>query len=85
MKIIKNFTFREIILQLRETTKASLEAETDAATVLHQTCILIYYTVNNVVLNAPGRFVPMILDALKANLISESHKRLADFQSKNLN
>jgi len=73
---------KEIILQLRETTKASLEAETDAATVLHQTCILIYYTVNNVVLNAPGRFVPMILDALKANLISESHKRLADFQTK---
>ena len=78
------FAIREILLQLRESTKASLEAESDPATVLHETCVLVYYMVNNTILNAPGRCVPMILDALKTSINPESHKKLTDFQSNNI-
>lgn len=81
-----NFCFlspkREVLLQLRESTKASLESETDAATVLHLVCTLLFYYSTNHFLNSPGRCVPNILEYIKADLADENlYIKLVNFQS----
>lgn len=70
-----------MILQLRESTKESLNKEEDPAAVLHQVCVLLYHHSTGHVLNAPGRCVPSILDALKSDLKSDAFNKLTDFQS----
>lgn len=83
LSIKKNDTKREkeILLQLRESTKASLEAEKDAATVLQLTAILLYQQSTGQMVNAPGRCVPNIIENLRPSLSEEVFGKLIDFQN----
>ncbi len=60
----------------------SLEKETDAAIILQLTCILLYHQSKGVILNLPGRIVPIVLEALKDDVIEEQFSKLIKFQSK---
>jgi hypothetical protein len=71
-----------MILQLRESTKASLESESDAATVLHLTCTLLFFHSTGQILNAPGRCVPNMLEFLREDILDETSNKLIYFQSK---
>lgn len=75
---------KEISLQLRESTKAALESEKDPATILHLTCTLLYYYATNHMLNAPGRCVPNILEALRSGIKEETFDKLIGFQSESI-
>ncbi|CAF0946717.1 unnamed protein product [Brachionus calyciflorus] len=72
---------KEVLLQLRESTKESLNEEKDPATVLHLVCLLLFYFSTNQFLNAPGRCVPNILEFLRTNLIDETYTKLIYFQN----
>lgn len=67
-------------MQLRENIKASLEKETDPAAILQQVCILMYYYSTGFMLNFPGRLVPTVLEAIKAEIDSEHYSKLIKFQ-----
>jgi hypothetical protein len=73
---------REIVLQHRESTKMSLEKEKDPAAILQQTCMLLYHQSTGMIVNFPGRMVPMILETLKPVVHAEKFDKLHDFQSK---
>jgi hypothetical protein len=83
--MISFFFSREMILQLRENTKASLEAENDPATVLHLASTMLFYHSTGLILNAPGRCVPNILEFLKDRIQADVHAKLVHFQSKLFN
>lgn len=76
------FFKRDLIVQLRENTKQSLEQENDPATVLHLTLTLLFFEINGQMLNSPGRCVPSILEHLRPSIIAESFEKLINFQSK---
>ena len=82
-KLIFQF-LREILLQLRENTKLSLEKETDPAAILQQVCIIIYYYSTGCMLNFPGRLVPTVLEAVKNDIDKAHHTKLNKFQGKEL-
>ncbi len=73
------------LLQLRETTKLNLEKENDPATILQLTCILLYYTSTNFMLNFPGRLVPTVLESIKKNIVEDSYSKLIKLQSNSIN
>ena len=73
---------KEILLQLRESTKASLEAEQDPATVLQLAAILLYQQASGHMVNAPGRCVPNIIESLRPSLSEDIFNKLIEFQSK---
>jgi hypothetical protein len=71
-----------MLLQLRESTKESLENETDPATVLHLTSTLLFFHSTGQILNSPGRCVPNILEFLRDDILEETYNKLIYFQSK---
>lgn len=73
---------REIVMQQRESTKMSLEKETDPAAILQQTCMLLYHQSTGTIVNFPGRMVPTILETLKPVVQAKHFDQLLDFQSK---
>lgn len=73
---------RDVLLQMRENTKATLETEKDPATLLHLVTTLLFYHATGQFLNSPGRCVPNILEFLRDNLKEETHAKLIYFQSK---
>lgn len=75
---------REITLQLRESTKSALENENDPATILQLVSLLIYNRLFEVMINAPGRCVPLILESVKAGIKEEVYEKLASFQSNSI-
>ena len=70
-----------MLLQIRESTKASLQEENDPATVLHLTSLLLFYASTGHMLNAPGKFVPHVLTFLRADLRDDTFQKLLSFQS----
>jgi E3 UFM1-protein ligase 1 len=73
---------RELTIQLRESTRSALENENDPATILQLVSLLIYNHTFEVMLNAPGRCVPLILESLRSNMKEEIYEKLTSFQSK---
>ncbi|RNA34867.1 E3 UFM1- ligase 1 [Brachionus plicatilis] len=72
---------KEVLLQLRESTRASLAEEKDPAIVLQLSCLLLFFFSTNLFLNAPGRCVPNILEFLQPNLKEETYNKLISFQN----
>lgn len=81
-RILCNELFnRELLLQLRENTRESLEKENEPATVLHLTSVLLFCYSSGLMINMPGRCVPNVLDYLKASIQEETYEKLNSFQS----
>ena len=72
---------REVLLQIRESTKESLKEEKDAATALHLTSILLFHASTGLMLNAPGKFVPHIIQLMRNELREDTFQKLIGFQS----
>ena len=76
---------KEILLQLRESTRASLENENDPATVLQLTAILLYQQATGNMLNAPGRCVPNVIEQLRSSLSEEVFNKLIEYNKSSIN
>lgn len=72
---------KEVLLQLKMNTKESLEKESDPATILQLTCMLLYHHSTNTMVSFPGRLVPAIIDALKTNITEDHYKTLIKYQN----
>ncbi len=72
---------KALLAASRTSMREQLQTESSAALVIHVATLLLVVEIHNAVIDAPGRLVPLLLEALKQKIPEPAHAALGKFQA----
>ncbi|XP_071112658.1 E3 UFM1-protein ligase 1-like [Haliotis cracherodii] len=71
---------RQIVFNHRQSLVESVKEESDPAMALHLAAVILFQTYTQMMVHAPGRVVPQIIEYLEVHMDKEQHKTLVTLQ-----
>ncbi|XP_046571677.1 LOW QUALITY PROTEIN: E3 UFM1-protein ligase 1-like [Haliotis rubra] len=75
-----NISFRQIVFNHRQSLVESVKDESDPAMALHLAAVMLFQTYTQMMVHAPGRVVPQIIEYLESYMVKDQHKTLVTLQ-----